>query len=113
MTTELQPQPRRTRLPDTNHAIYVITNILTHEQYIGLAVISESGVKAAIRRRAQKHVQRANAENKDWGLCKNIREYGPEAFTYGLLEVVRGKAAAHVRELEYIRQYHPSLNTFR
>lgn len=97
-------------------AIYVITNTLTDEQYIGLAGISlpgAAGVKAAIRRRAQKHVQRAHAEQKDWGLCKNIREYGSAAFTYGLLEVVKGKAAAHIRELEYIRAYHPSLNTFR
>lgn len=111
MNTELQP--RRKRRKDTNHVIYVITNILTNEQYIGLAVVSPAGVKAAMRRRAQKHVQRANAEGKDWGLCKNIREYGSEAFTFGLLEVVRGKAAAHVRELEYIRAYHPTLNTFR
>lgn len=113
MTTALQPPARQKRQPDSNHVIYVITNTLTNEQYVGLAVVSEAGVKAAIRRRAQKHVQRANIENKDWGLCKNIREYGPEAFTYGLLEVVQGKAAAHVRELEYIRQYHPALNTFR
>ena len=101
------------RPANAKHAIYVITNIMTNEQYIGLAVISPAGVKAAIRRRAQKHVQRANAENKDWGLCKNIREYGSEAFTYGLLEIVSGKAQAHLRELEYIRAYNPVLNTFR
>lgn len=97
-------------------ALYVITNTKTGEQYVGLALISQPGalgVKQAIRRRAQKHVQRANAENKDWGLCNNIRRYGSENFSYGLLEVVRGKAAAHVRELEYIRAYHPVLNTFR
>lgn len=110
------PIPRKKRRSDIRHVIYVITNILTEEQYVGIALVpmpGAAGVKAAMRRRAQKHVQRANAEDKDWGLCKNIREYGPEAFTYGLLEVVRGKAQAHVRELEYIRAYHPALNTFR
>lgn len=107
------PLKRRKRRADTNHVIYVVTNTVTGEQYIGLAVISPAGVYAAMRVRARKHVQRAKAENKDWGLCRSIREYGPEAFTFGLLEVVRGKAAAHTRELEYIRAYHPVLNTFR
>jgi len=114
---EIQPDAHRVaaarkRRTDRNHAIYVITNVLTEEQYVGLAVIS-STVKAALKRRIQKHVQRASAEDKDWGLCNNIREYGVEAFTYGLLEIVRGKGPAHLRELEYIRQYHPALNTFR
>ena len=102
----------RQRRNDRNHAIYVITNTLTGEQYVGLAVLNYA-IKVALRRRIQKHVQRATAEDKDWGLCKNIREYGSEAFTFGLLEIVRGKAAAHTRELEYIRGYNPSLNTFR
>lgn len=95
-----------------NHAIYVITNVLTGEQYVGITAIRPN-LQMALRVRIQKHVQRATVEDKDWGLCKSIREYGPEAFTFGLLEVVRGKKAAHVRELEIVRQYHPSLNTFR
>ena len=98
---------------NTAHIIYVITNTLTGEQYVGLTAVTPAGVNAAMRRRIQKHVQRASAENKDWGLCKNIRIHGPSAFTYGLLELVHGKAAAHVRELEYIRAYHPILNSFR
>ena len=109
---EIVAARKRKRRTDTNHAIYVITNVLTEEQYIGIAVISTT-VRAALKRRIQKHVQRANAEAKDWGLCNSIREYGSEAFTYGLLEIVRGKGPAHLRELEYIRQYHPALNTFR
>ena len=104
--------PKRKRRSDRNHAIYVITNTETGEQYVGLAVLNYD-VKVALKRRIQKHVQRATAEDKDWGLCKSIREYGSEAFTFGLLEIVRGKAAAHIRELEYIRAYHPVLNTFR
>lgn len=104
--------PKRKRRTDRNHAIYVITNTETSEQYVGLAVLNYE-VKVALKRRIQKHVQRATAENKDWGLCRSIREYGSAAFTFGLLEIVRGKAAAHTRELEYIRAYNPVLNTFR
>jgi hypothetical protein len=51
-------------------------------------------------------------ESKNWGLCNSIRSYGPEAFTYGLLEVVRGKRPAHARETELINFHQPALNTF-
>jgi hypothetical protein len=103
----------RKRRSDTNHAIYVITNILNGEQYVGLTILGRGKAYIWLRRRIQKHTQRAMAEDKDWGLCKAIREYGSESFTFGLVEIVRGKAAAHVRELEYIRGWNPVLNTFR
>ena len=104
---------RKRRVQSTNHGIYVITNIKNGDQYVGLTILGKGKPVIWLRRRIQKHVQRATAEDKDWGLCKSIREYGSEAFTFGLLEIVRGKAAAHIRELEYIRAYHPILNTFR
>lgn len=104
---------KRKRRADTNHAIYVITNIKNGDQYVGLTILGKGPAKIWIRRRIQKHVQRATKEAHDWGLCKAIREYGSENFTFGLLEVVRGKAAAHIRELEYIRGYNPILNTFK
>lgn len=99
---------------DRRHMIYVITNILTNEQYIGLTGIGKAGsVVKSLKRRMQKHMQRAQVENKSWGLCETLRTYGAEAFTYGLVEVVRGKALAHERELELIREFNPALNTFR
>ena len=103
---------KRKKRSDVNHVIYVVTNVLTGEQYIGITAVRPN-LKKALWVRMQKHVQRANAENKDWGLCKNIREYGAEAFTFGVLEIVRGKKPAHARELELVRMYNPSLNTFR
>jgi hypothetical protein len=104
---------KRKKRQDVNHGIYVITNIITGEQYIGITA-GRPNLKKALWVRMQKHAaQRARVEEKDWGLCKSIREYGPEAFTYGLLEVVRGKKPAHARETELIKQYNPSLNTFR
>jgi len=100
---------RKTRT-DRNHAIYVITNVLTEQQYIGVTVCSGS-MKKALKVRMQKHVRRALTENKDWALCKNIREFGVEAFTYGLVETLRGKAVAHARERELTKVYNPELNT--
>ena len=104
----------RKRRSDRRHLIYLIQNVISGEQYIGLTGINASGsVVKTLKRRMQKHLQRALAESKDWGLSKNLREYGPEVFTYSLLEVVRGKAQAHIRELELIRECNPELNTFK
>jgi len=104
----------RKRRSDRRHLIYVINNTVTGEQYIGLTGINAAGsVKQTLWRRMQKHLQRALAEDKTWGLCMSLRNHGPEKFTYGLLEVIRGKKEAHVRELELIREFNPALNTFK
>lgn len=100
---------RKTRT-DRNHAIYVITNVVTAEQYIGVTVCS-GNVKKALKVRMQKHIRRALTENKDWALCMSIREHGVESFTYGIVETVRGKAPAHARERELTRAFTPALNT--
>jgi len=100
---------RKTRT-DRNHAIYVITNTVTAEQYVGVTVCS-GNVKKALKVRMQKHVRRALTENKDWALCKSIRANGVNAFTYGLVETLRGKALAHARERELTKMHNPTLNT--
>ena len=106
---ELKKQTRKRR-QDTTHAVYVITNVLTTEQYVGITVCGQR-VKQALKVRIQKHVRRALTENKDWALCESIRTFGPEAFTYGVLETVRGRKPAHARERELIREFAPSLNS--
>ena len=103
---------KRKRRSDTTHYIYVLTNTATSEQYVGITVKNPGGVQRTLRRRVQKHCQRAYTENKVWALCESIRKFGPQAFTYGLLEIVRGRIAAHGRERELIRQHTPALNTF-
>lgn len=95
---------------DRKHAIYVITNVVTEEQYIGVTVCS-GNLRKALKVRVQKHVRRALTENKQWALCRSIREHGVDAFEYGLVEVVRGKAEAHARERELTREHQPVLNT--
>lgn len=102
----------RKRRSDRNHIIYVITNTATNEQYIGITGVN-STVKKSLHVRIRKHVQRAYAENKSWGLYDNIRKYGTDVFNYGVVEIVRGKALAHKRELELIKQFSPKLNTFK
>jgi hypothetical protein len=106
---EIKKQSRKRR-QDTKHVVYVITNVVTNEQYIGITVCGQQ-VRRALKVRIQKHVRRAVTENKTWALCNSIREHGPEAHTYGIVEFVRGRKPAHARERELIREYAPALNT--
>jgi hypothetical protein len=102
---------KRKRRNDCNHAVYVITNTVTKEQYVGVTVVA-SLVKYNLRVRMQKHIRRALTENRDWALCKSIREHGAESFTYGLLKIVRGRATGYALERELILAHRPALNTF-
>lgn len=79
--------------------------------YVGITYVENGSPIKSLRRRWQKHVRRALTENRDWKLCKAIRKYGPEAFDVTILEVVRGKDAAHTLERELIRTIKPNLNT--
>ena len=106
---EVKKQSRKRR-QDTKHVVYCITNTVTQEQYIGITVCGQQ-VKKALRVRMQKHIRRALTEGKDWALCRSIREHGVNAFTYGIVEFVRGRKPAHARERELIAQYNPTLNT--
>ena len=101
---------KRKRRQDTKHAVYCITNTVTKQQYIGITVCG-SQVRKALKIRIQKHVRRALTENKDWALCKSIREHGTLAHNYGLMEIVRGRKPAHARERELIARFKPALNT--
>lgn len=100
---------RKTR-QDRNHVVYVITNTATGEQYIGITAAGQQ-VRRALKVRMQKHIRRALTEGKTWGLCESIRAHGVEAFTYGVLETVRGRKPAHARERELIAEFAPALNT--
>lgn len=43
-------------------------------------------------------------------LQRAIRKYGEESFSYEILSVVRGKAAAHEEERRLIAKHEPELN---
>lgn len=100
----------RRRRQDTKHAVYAIVNTITNEQYIGITVCG-SQIRRALKVRIQKHIRRAVTEDRDWALCRSIRDYGNEAHIYGLIEIVRGRKPAHARERELIRELRPALNT--
>jgi hypothetical protein len=103
----------RKRRTDRNQVIYYIQDVVTLEYYIGLTAVEFKGnVRKTLNRRMQKHMQRALAENKNWGLSRALRERGAERFVYGVVEVVRGKRPAHSRETELINTLQPALNTF-
>ncbi len=111
--TLMNSKNTRKRRTDRNQVIYFIQDNVTLEYYIGLTALSfKSNVFRTLRRRMQKHMQRAMTENKDWGLSRALRERGAERFVFGVVEVVRGKRPAHARETELINTLQPALNTF-
>jgi hypothetical protein len=101
---------KRKRRSDRNHAIYELFCEATGESYIGVTVVSGTALNS-VRRRFNSHISRANTDSWKWNLCESLRTHGCENFTAYLLEVVRGKAAAHARERELITTMKPALNS--
>ena len=97
----------RKKRSDRRHIVYILTNTVTGEKYVG---ITAGYLKKHLKVRVQKHVWRALNEDKGWDLCNSIVKYGPEAHTYGIYAVVRGKAAAHELERELIASGEFGLN---
>lgn len=100
----------RKRRTDRNHAIYELFCEVTGESYIGITVVDGTAL-SSVRGRFNRHLSRAKTESKNWALCEALRTYGREGFTPYLLEVVRGKTAAHARERELIAVLQPALNS--
>ena len=105
MIKNRQRKPRS----DRKHLIYSLS--VNGQEYIGVTFVERSAVKKSLTRRWQKHVRRALTENKNWKLCIAIRKYGADAFDVSVLDVVRGKSAAHTLERELIKSRKPKLNT--
>lgn len=101
---------KRKRRSDRNHAIYELFCEATGESYIGVTVVSGTALNS-VRRRFNSHISRANTDSWKWNLCESLRTHGCENFTAYLLEVVRGKSAAHARERELITNMKPALNS--
>lgn len=100
---------KRKARSDRKHIIYSLS--VNGREYIGVTFVDKGRINASLTRRWNKHVQRALAEDKGWKLCEAIRKHGADKFTVSVIEVVRGKSAAHVRERELIRERKPKLNT--
>ena len=98
----------RRKRSDRNHVLYQLT--IGEDTYIGLTVAQGQAFLRSVKVRVQKHMSRARKESKDWAICEALRS--DDVVQYEVIEVVRGRKAAHSREREYIKEWAPSLNTF-
>lgn len=100
----------RARRVDRNHIIYELR--VAGGNYIGVTAKTESTILKSVRARAAKHFYRAHSESKGWALCVALRLLASkDEIEIIVHEIVRGKAAAHRREVEIRRAVRPSLNT--
>ena len=107
MDTKNTPRKKRT---DRNHIIYELR--VAGGNYIGVTAKTETTINKSVLARAAKHFYRAKREAKDWALCHALRSLNDKSEIEVLVhEVIRGKAAAHKREVELRRQLSPTLNT--
>lgn len=100
----------RKKRNDRNHVIYMLTCVTTGDNYIGLTVARGRAYQKSAKTRFQTHVYRATVQASKLPLCKLIRKRGDADFKVSVLDVVRGKANAHEREIELIEKFEPSLN---
>ena len=95
---------------DRNHIIYEL--VVNGKNYIGVTAKTESTVNKSVLSRAAKHFYRAKTETKNWLLCAELRTLADKSeIEVYVHEVIRGKGAAHKREVELRRLLKPILNT--
>ena len=100
----------RKKRVDRNHVIYEL-NVLGLT-YVGVTAKTESTALKSAVTRANKHFYRAKTESKTWLLCEALRGLdNKNEIHVRVLEVVRGKAEAHKREVVLRREMEPALNT--
>ena len=107
MTQTLTTRKKRV---DRNHIIYELR--VNGDNYIGVTAKTESTINKSVLARAAKHFYRAKTETKNWLLCEALRTLQDKSeIEVYVHEVIRGKAAAHKREVELRRMINPTLNT--
>ena len=103
-------KPTRKKRVDRTHIIYELR--VNGASYIGVTAKTETTINKSVLARAAKHFYRAKKENKDWLLCRALRSLNDKSEIEVLVhETLRGKAAAHKREVELRRTLRPTLNT--
>ena len=101
---------QRKKRSDRTHIIYQIT--VGRKLYIGVTAKTQSTVLKSVRSRIAKHFYRAHTEGLAWLLCQELRKLEcKEDIEFSVLATMRGKAAAHKVEREFIRKFRPKLNT--
>ena len=109
-TEQTVQKTTRKRRSDRTHIVYML--VVNGLRYIGVTAKTETTVLKSVRARAAKHFYRAKTETKDWALCRALRELASkEEIEIRVVELLRGKAVAHKREVEIRRELRPELNT--
>jgi hypothetical protein len=98
----------RKKRTDRTHIIYMVER--DDDFYIGITAKTQSTIQKSVLVRWNKHQYRANTENRNWPLYRAIKQFGAESFVVSIIDVIRGKKAAHQKEVELIKQYQPTLN---
>jgi hypothetical protein len=101
----------RKKRSDRNHVIYEIFNTFNGKSYLGITACIDRRIKYSVINRFNKHCSRAKMEDKQWALYKDMKKYGKDVYDVYIIEVVRGKATAHQKEVEYLKQYDYELNS--
>ena len=105
-------KPTRKKRVDRTHIIYELR--VNGLNYIGVTAKTETTINKSVLARAAKHFYRAKTESKNWLLCQALRGLNDKSEIEVLVhETLRGKAAAHKREVELRRIINPVLNTDR
>ena len=103
-------KPTRKKRVDRTHIIYELR--VNGLNYIGVTAKTETTINKSVLARAAKHYYRAKTESKNWLLCEALRTLASKNEIEVLVhETIRGKAAAHKREVELRRILKPTLNT--
>lgn len=102
----------RKKRSDRKHVLYGLSCVDTGDLYVGVTVADGAALVRAVKVRVQKHFSRAFREDKGWALCEAIRANPDGDWRYEVLEVVRGRKAAHQRERVLIQETGATLNTF-
>ena len=97
---------------DRKYLVYVIENSVTLEYYVGVTACIDRSGKETLAARWSRHIGRAYNQNKNWNLCRSIREYGYNSFVPLIFCLIRGKKEAFELETELRKSGSFVLNTF-